>query len=547
MAFPLVLLDFRKWGLLFLSFLVVAFGQPAWNSTFSVVAGAIGYALFWQGALEFPRHRFWIGSIWFAAVQSVHLSWLTSTEYMGLGILAIYAFLFVSMGIQFGLLTLLVRPPFRWGQILGIAGFWVLMEWVRLFPCTGFTWNPTGLSLAANAYSIQWASLFGIYGLSFWVILTNLLGLEALCRGTRKSGALFALAALLPYGFGMAHQQLWERSLDGTKELSVALVQTALLPEQKEYIRSKAFVPPIIQWDRILSYLDALSKLDLIVLPEGAIPGGAAYSFYSLDTVQLVWEAHFGEGSSKDFPPLEYPFAASGKGETWQVSNAFWMQSLANRFGAEVIAGLDHGEKSVKYNAAFHFQPRKKEIDRYEKRILVPIGEYIPLKGWKFLSTFIAEQFNIGDSFEAGVKAHVFQGKVPIGISICMEETYSYLIREIRQAGAQLFVSISNDGWFPASKLALQHYDHGRIRACENGVCLLRACNTGVTAAIDCFGKAIEIFPVSDSQAGVLAVKMPVRSYATLYLFWGDWAILAVSFCSLLGLLVGYFQKKKLL
>src|SRR3989344_4045536 len=514
-----------------LSFFLVAFGQPAWSDSFSLMAAAVGYALFWYGALQFPRGHFWLGMVWFGAVQAVHLSWLTSTEYMGPLILAVYVFLLVAIGIQFGLLTRLVQLPLRVPQILGIAGFWVLMEWIRIFPCTGFTWSSVGLSLAANPFSIQFASLFGIYGLSFWVIVTNLLALRAILVRNKQTAAVWAVCALLPYAFGAGHQWIWEQKLGPGKELSVALVQTALLPEQKEFVWSKEFIPPAIQWDRILSYLGSedLSQVDLIVLPEGAVPGGVRRCCYRYEVVQAIWESHFGAGASVDFPPLVSPYAEKGPRGNWEVSNAFWLQSLANRFGAEVIAGLEDAEPHARYNAAFHIQPRKSEIDRYEKRVLVPIGEYVPLRRWKILSQWIDRQFEIHDSFDAGLKAHVFQGVIPIGIAICMEEAYSHLVREIRLAGAELFVSISNDAWFPASRLARQHYDHGMIRANENGVCLLRACNTGVTAAIDCFGKPIEQLPISDQIGGVLSLKMPIRSYPTLYLFWGDLAILLLS------------------
>lgn len=526
-----------------LSFFLVAFGQPAWSYPLSLVAAAVGYALFWVGA----RNRFWLGTIWFGAVQAVHVSWLTSTQYMGPLILAVYLFLLVAMGIQFGFLTRLIRFPLCFPQMLGLAGFWVLMEWIRIFPCTGFTWSPIGLSLSANSFSIQFSSLFGIYGLSFWVIVTNLLALRAMLSCTKKRVAFWAISALLPYAFGVVHQQVWEQTSKVGKELSVALVQTALLPDQKEFTRSKAFVPPATQWDRILSYLGqtGFSHFDLIVLPEGAVPGGIKRFFYPFEAVQLIWESQFGVGSSIDFPPLVRPYAVRGKRGNWEVSNAFWLKSLSNRFGAEVIAGLEDADENGRYNAAFHVQPRKNEMDRYEKRILVPVGEYVPLSRWNFLSNFIASKFEILDSFDAGLKAHVFQGALPIGISICMEETYSHLVREIRLAGAELFVSISNDAWFPASKLAQQHYDHGRIRANENGICLLRSCNTGVTAVIDCFGKPLKIFPVSDHTAGVLALNVPVRSYPTLYLFWGDLAILLLSGLFLAALLIRRFTEEK--
>jgi apolipoprotein N-acyltransferase len=76
---------------------------------------------------------------------------------------------------------------------------------------------------------------------------------------------------------------------------------------------------------------------------------------------------------------------------------------------------------------------------------------------------------------------------------------------------------------------------------------LLRACNTGVTAAVDCFGKTIKIFPVSEESAGVLSIKLPVQSYRTLYTFLGDVPlILASGIFFLIFSFCPSVQKKKL-
>src|SRR6185503_199807 len=99
-------------------------------------------------------------------------------------------------------------------------------------------------------------------------------------------------------------------------------------------------------------------------------------------------------------------------------------------------------EKS--YNAAFHFTPGKTHSERYEKRILVPIGEYLPLSDLPFLSRFFKERFGIFDSFEPGKEAKTFSSFIPIGIALCAEETYGEVIRSTRSKGAELLVSLSN-------------------------------------------------------------------------------------------------------
>lgn len=409
-----------------------------------------------------------------------------------------------------------------------------------------------GLALADSSLSLQWASLFGIYGLSFWVIFVNLAALKAFFLERNRKNILFwAGFALLPYGYGVVHQFLLLPNHE-TKSLTVALVQTGLLPEQKDYWRSKpeAHIPPLDQWERVLNFLKQEKKVDLIVLPETAFPYGAYRNFYPLSLVEYLWISHFGTKSTEDFPPLKPPFADPfpGKEETvYKVNNLFLAQALANHYKANLIIGLDAHDldSERKFNAAFHFHPQGKLPERYEKRVLVPLGEYIPLQNWGPLIDFIQDQFGIGDSFDMGTEAKVFQGPLPIGIAICLEEIYTDLLRDLRRAGAELFVSISNDVWFPDSRLSRQHFDHGRIRAVENGVCILRSCNTGVTGGIDSFGRPLACLPVADDASGALIFSLPVHHYKTLYTWWGDRAILGISVVSLIFLFLK--PKKKLL
>ncbi len=534
-----------------LSFFLVAFGIPSLSSVLSIAAASLGYALFWLAALKIDRRRrFWLSVVWFMLVQAVQLSWLTSTVYMGPLILVVYLFVIAGLGFQFGFMTSWIRLPLGWKQIGGLCGFWVLMEWSRLFFLTGFTWNPSGLSLAANSHSIQFSSLFGIYGLCFWVMWANLFALKALLEPKiRERWVLWIAFAALPYFYGILQKSAVEPFLKESKEAQVALVQTGMRPEQRDQLNSQryAHIPPLVQWDRILVHMNAAGsdQFDLIVLPEGALPGGSKKIEYFLETVTAVWKSHFGAGSESDFPPLVMPYAKETEKGNWKVTNSFWIQSLANHYSSEVIIGLEDWENEEIYNAAFHFKAENHPIERYEKQILIPGGEYIPLSNWKWLVEFFSEKFGVNSSFNPGRKSKVFSGAIPAGIFICLEETYSHLVREVRRAGAEIFVNITNDVWFPKTRLPWHHFDHGRIRAAENGISLLRACNTGVTAAINCFGEPIKIFPVSEDSAGVLVVKLPVQIYPTLYTFLGDLPVILAGGIFFSFLAANRLRKKK--
>ncbi len=524
--------------LIAISFCLAAFGQPAWIPGFGMLAAAFGFALFWRGMISYPRprDRFLLSLIWFGSVQGVQLSWMTTMDYMGPLILALYLFLIVGMGVQFAVLSLFFNEKIGWHRALAIAGCWVLFEWVRLFFLCGFTWNLVGLTMADSSYSLQFASLWGIFGLSFWVILVNLAALHVLME--KKGAVVWAAMAIVPYLYGFVQQSYVESAVPISGNLKVALVQTALFPEQKDFLPESAndYMPPLVQWERIWNEIDLKKEVDLIVFPEAALPLGAHKPGYELASMQKYFDRD-------SYPPITPPYALFDEGK-WKVTNAFLVQALANQLDAHVVVGLDDVDYWGKYNAAFHFQPKNLPYHRYEKRILVPVGEYIPLQQWPSIARFVAKQFGIYSSFNPGNRVQIFKAQFPIGVSICLEETFSNLTRELRLKGAQIFVNLTNDIWFPRSKLPQQHFDHGRIRAAENGVCILRACNTGITGGVDCFGRPLEQLPVSEEKASVLYLTLPVRHFSTLYTWWGDGAILGISSAALVSYFL--FRKKKL-
>jgi len=542
------------WGYFLVSLFLTAFGQSQWVPGCGALAASFGIALFWRSMLliQGRKKQFFLSSFWFAAVQSVQLSWMASTDYMGPLIFAVYFFLCIAIGCQFGLLSLFLVRCLQdsgkrvWISWMAIGGVWVWMEWSRQFFLSGFTWNPIGFALADLTPSLQMASLCGIYGLSFWVIVTNLAALRLLVARKGRHAAIWAVFALFPYLFGWGYQVAGEKK-SGPLSFSAALVQTALLPEQKEFFsdRPEVCIAPLDQWERVFRFFDRGKKIDLIVLPEAAFPYGAYRLRYPLEYVKTIWEIHFGRGSAADFPPLAAPYARFFEEmDFWKVNNAFLAQALSNHFQAHVIIGLDDQDVSAgeKYNAAFHFYPEGKSPERYEKRVLVPVSEYIPFQGWKGLSNYIVSEFGIDDSFNPGKEAKIFNASVPVGVSICVEETYSGLVRDLRLKGAEMFVNVSNDVWFPGSRLPQHHFQHARVRSVENGVPALRCCNTGVTGGIDCFGRPTDLLLASEKQAGILYLDFPKQSIQTLYTLWGDGAILGIGLASFVFFL---FPKRK--
>ncbi|CCB90019.1 apolipoprotein N-acyltransferase [Simkania negevensis] len=525
-----------------LSFIIVAWGQPDVSPILSLLASSCGFAFFWLILLTFPskKHRFILSTLWFTAVQAVQLSWLATPQFQGTYIFFVYGGLILLLGMQFGLFSLFFpkTTPLKAKQLLALAAIWTLIEWGRLFILCGFAWNPIGLSMTAFPVSSQLASVWGIFGLSFWTALVNLLVLQAMISWNVKRGAIAAGCFLFPFLFGFLHM-LYHDSKEWNEKTHVALIQTSLLPNEKSffYHQGHVYVPPYQQWEAILSYLEEKGALevDLIAMPEYTVPFSANRKVYDYEDVRYVLESAWGPHDWSYLLNSRLAEKHEGNGKVrWYVSNLFWAQALADHYEAEVVIGLDDSdeEKGESYNAAFHLLPHKTTINRYEKRVLLPLAEYLP---FSFLKPLVA-RYGITDFFTHGKESKVFEGAYPLNISICYEECFSHLIRQGKLGGAKLFINVTNDAWYPSSRLHLSHFSHGKLRAIENGVPLVRACNTGVTAAVDSLGRTVGQLGTEnlEVQRGALITELHLYTYPTLYTYFGDYLIVALSFILIL-------------
>jgi apolipoprotein N-acyltransferase len=446
-------------------------------------------------------------------------------EFHGVYILGVYLLLAFLLGLQFGLLSLLILNTVYWGgfRIAAIAGAWTLFEWGRFHLLCGFSWNMVGISLASFPIGMQLAGVFGALGLSFWVIFTNLLGFRAIRWGfAPPSVALWGMMAIFPYLYGVAVVSFHSPRIAEERKIRALLVQPGLLPSEKSRLagRHADFVSPWEQWRAIFEVLlrSPNRTLDFIALPESALPFRVDEAVFDYDLARDLLIETFGREALNCFPSLTSPFVEKGK-----VSNAFFSQFLANCFQTDFVIGLDQREGDRYYTAAHHFSPWVEKLSRYDKRILVPLAEYIPFTWCSALSKL----YGITSFYTPGEEAKIFPSPLRLSASICYEETFPETMREGRMKGALAFVNLTNDNWYPESRLPAQHFAHGRLRAVENGVPLFRACNSGITTGVDALGR---IWGQLDGGKGALFVAVPNYQIQTIYTLFGDSLIIGCCF-----------------
>lgn len=533
----------NRWLLLLISFTLIAFGQPAYFGWLGLIGAVCGFALFWKGLLDFPSKRLLIATLWFTGIQYIQLDWVLSHPFYYIyPVLLVYGLI---IGLQFGVASLFVtnsRLNYIWFSPV-LAAIWTLMEYGRLLFFSGFAWNPVGLLLTGALYPLQSASVAGVYGLSFWIILTNALVLQFWVVSKRaKLGVACMVLIAAPYLFGFAHVSYHTDKMAAAPKLKALLLQTNFPCEETLHFTSMqhAIAHSLLEWQEILTLLKPHldQPVDLIVLPEVVVPWGTYWPIYHHQVVEAGWQELFGTERPLHDPAKGLAMQQLVAGEaTWMVTNAYLAQTVANAFQADTVIGLSDEENGESYNAAFVFSPMLPWQTRYEKRLPIPLGEYMPFEWCRDL----AKQYGVCGSLTPGKEAKVIQGaKVPFGLSVCYEETCGNLMRENRLNGAELLVNVTNDGWFPQSRLPQQHFDHSRLRTVEMGIPLVRACNTGVTGACDSLGQVLGAIPESAGQAALL-IDVPLYHYFTLYTLWGDLLVIGLS-CCFVGIAGIYFQ-----
>jgi apolipoprotein N-acyltransferase len=170
------------------------------------------------------------------------------------------------------------------------------------------------------------------------------------------------------------------------------------------------------------------------------------------------------------------------------------------------------------FNSAEFVAPDGRFLGRYDKIHLVPFGEYVPYKG---LISFAGTLTQGVSNFSRGGVRKVFTSNGRrYGVFICYEAVFADEVRQFAKNGAEVFVNISDDGWYGDTSAPWQHFNMARMRAIENRRWILRATNSGVTAAVDPWGRVTQSAPRHVLTS--LAVRYGYRSEVSFYSRYGD-------------------------
>jgi apolipoprotein N-acyltransferase len=387
---------------------------------------------------------------------------------------------------------------------------WVAMELARA-RITGFPWDLLGTAQVDNIPLSSLGTLTGVYGVSFIIALVNA-GMVAAwlsppLRRRRLVPIIVAVAAMLQLG---------------------ALVHPKPLPAPERANLVQQNIPLDFDWTpaRLSETTSQLVQLSTLPPPPGP-PSARGLRL-------IIW------------PESPAPFYDN------DLAFRQVLSSLARGQQAYVVAGVVGTLKSVGgkpntppdlANRAVMVAPSGEWAARYDKVHLVPFGEYVPFKS---LFGFADKLTRDVGNFRPGKQRTVFHsGGNDLGTFICYEEIFPDEVREFAARGAQVFINISNDGWYGEHGAPGQLLNMARMRSVENRRWMLRATNTGITASIDPYGRVVAQAP--RNQRVSLEAPYDFARGDTLYTRRGDWFAWTCAIISLLGIFVRFsFRAMKL-
>ena len=475
-------------GIAFLAGLAAVFALPPY-SMLPIAPVAFG-AVFWLVLKCSPRTSFAYGWLFGLGFFGAGLFWITESFQVDadrFGALAVpavgglSAFLALFPALACSLVSILGKNRISTGPQIAVifAAVWVLAEWLRGHVLTGFPWNLAAYVVVDYAALRQSAAWFGSYGVSFLVVLAAVLPAQALVlRGSERwlSAVLFLLVIGGSWSGGM-----WQiaRPEPVGADVSLRIVQGNV--PQREKWRPENREPTLA---RYLALSAAGDPVDIVLWPETAFPG-------YLD----------------ELPEVRARIAS------------------ALPQGAVLLTGVPdrtiRGDAPVYYNAVHAYDGSGALLARYSKHHLVPFGEYVPFGGWIPASRMTA---GLGD-FTAGPGPDTIMlpGLPSVAVAICYEIIFPGNVVDPAHRADWIF-NATNDAWFGSSIGPKQHLAAARMRAVEEGLPVIRAANTGVSAVIDARGRLLAHLKLEET--GTIDADLPPPLPATLYARIGDFLVL---------------------
>ena len=502
----LAMAPFNAWPVLFFTFpiLVWLVDGAAGGRLGGLPSAAI--AGWWFGFGYFLAGLYWVGYAFL--VDAKTFGWL-----LPFAVIALPAAMACYTGLGLALARMLwTRGPTR---LIALAVALTAAEWLRGHLFSGFPWNVYGYALTGPLVLAQSTALIGIWGLTF--IAVAVFASPAVFADDRTDArrpwlplalGIAILAALATYG-------AWRLGRTPTAfvdNVRLRIMQPNLQQDDKFNYSAK---------QRVMSHY-----LELSDRSTGPQSTGVR------DATHLIW------------PESAFPFLLTREPDALAQIAALIPEGTVLITGAVRAPELPPGQKIERaYNSIYVIDHDGSILSVYDKIHLVPFGEYLPFQD--FLEKLgLMQLTKLPGGFIAGERRR----PMPVPRAPRM---LPFLCYEIIFPGETVpdnerpgwLLNLTNDGWFGISSGPYQHLQQARVRTIEQGLPLVRAANTGISAVIDPLGRIVKSLPLG--AEGIMDASLPRRIDATLYARTGDSGVALVIGAALIIIIIRRRVKRR--
>ena len=385
---------------------------------------------------------------------------------------------------------------------------WVSFEWLR-YAVTGQLWNALGYSQAFHPFLIQNARWGGVYVVSFLLLTAN----ASVTFAFMRPGVKGLLPALIPIVFVVLVVVIGASPIFQIPPRGQLMPVVAVQPNvPMEGADDSAAATQLLN-----RHLE-LSKQGLRELPD------------DVGSVLLViW------------PESPMNFSYSRDPHLKEIVGSFTRSYSRRQHGFLLLNSLETTPNGSEYNSALTINDEGRIVAQYDKIRLMPFGEYVPLPQWLPGASSvrgIVGEFTPGSSYTL-----MPLGAFRAGVFICIEAAHPGIARSFTNAGADVLINISNDGYLGPTPVMQQHLANAVFRAVENDRPLVRVTNSGISALIWLTGEIREsTSPFEPTvRSWVIAAGASGKTFYTRH---GDVFVYACALISL-GILSASFMIKR--
>src|SRR3984957_18222387 len=479
----LAMAPFNAWPVLFLTFPVAVWLIDGAGAGRLGGVPAAAMAGWWFGLGYFVPGLYWIGYAFL--VDASTFAWLLPFAILGL---PAYLALFTALG--FALARLIwTRDASR---VIALAASLTLSEWLRGHALTGFPWNTFGYALTEPLALAQTASLIGLWGLTFLAVAifaSPAVLIDGRSRGRNPWIApVIAVLLLIAMGtFGAVRLKL--RPTTTVAHVKLRIMQPNLQQDVKFNYSAKA--------EEMQKYLTLSDR--------ASVPQSTGVR----DANILIW------------PESAFPFFLTREADAMAQIADLLPRGTVLITGSVRAPDAPPGVRITRaYNSIYVIDHDGSVLSVYDKLHLVPFGEYLPFQDW-MEKIGLVQLTKVQGGFIPGTRRRTMEiPNAPRALPlICYEAIFPADIAA-RDDRPGWIVNLTNDGWFGISTGPYQHLQQARLRAIEEGLPVVRAANTGISAVIDPLGRIVARLGLG--VEGVLDSGLPAAMAPTIYARNGD-------------------------